>query len=119
MVTKTLHEDIPEVLDYLETQLPVDGFTFGDISIADIAVAVFFRNAKFVRFKVDAERWPITAAFVDRVLATEPFQRLKPFEERMARTPIAEQRAVLAEMGAPLTAETYGTKSPRRGLMQI
>jgi len=119
VVAKTVNEDIPQVLDYLETQLPPDGFAFGDISIADIAIAVFFRTAAFVRFKVDAERWPITAAFVDRVLGTDPFQRLKPFEDRMARTPIAEQRAVLASMGAPLMAETYGTTSPRRGVMQI
>ena len=119
VVAKTVNEDIPQVLDYLETQLPSDGFAFGEISIADIAIAVFFRNAAVVRFKVDAERWPITAAFVDRVLGSAPFQRLKPFEDRMARTPIAEQRAVLASMGAPLMAETYGTTSPRRGVMQI
>jgi glutathione S-transferase len=119
VLERTMNEDIPQVLDYLETQLPADGFTFGDMSIADIAIAVFFRNAAFVRFKVNPERWPITAAFVDRVLATEPFQRLKPLEDKVSRTPIAEQRAALADLGAPLTAETYGTASPRRGVMQI
>ena len=118
VVDKTMNEDIPQVLDYLEQLLPSDGFVFGDISVADIAVAVFFRNAAFVRFKVDAQRWPKTAAFVDRVLATEPFQRLKPFEDASRKTPIAEHRAVLAEIGAPLMAETYGTSSPRRGVMQ-
>ena len=119
VVDKTMNEDIPQVLDYLESQLPADGFAFGDISIADISIAVFFRNAAFVRFKVDARRWPITAAFVDRVLATAPFQRLKPFEDKMARTPIAEQRTVLAGMGAPVMAETCGTPSPRPGVMRI
>jgi glutathione S-transferase len=119
VLDKTMNEDIPQVLDYLETQLPAEGFAFGAISIADIAIAAFFRNAAFVRFKVQAERWPITAAFVERVLDTEPFERLKPFEDKMRRTPIAEQRAALAAMGAPLTAETYGTAAPRRGIMQI
>jgi glutathione S-transferase len=119
VVSKTLNEDIPQVLDYLETQLPADGFTFGDVSIADIAIAVVFRNAVFVRFKVDAGRWPITAAFVDRMLATDAFQRLKPFEDKVTRTPIVEHRATLAGMGAPLMAETYGTASPRRAVMQI
>jgi len=33
-------------------------------------------------------------------------------EERMIRTPIARQRAVLAEMGAPLTSETCDTTTP-------
>lgn len=119
VVSKTLNEDIPDVLDYLETQLPCDGFTCGDISIADIAIAVFFRNAAFVRFQVDAARWPITAAFVERMLATAAFRHLKPFEDKMARTPIAEHRAALAGMGAPLMAETYGSALPRRGVMQI
>jgi glutathione S-transferase len=119
VLDKTMNEDIPQVLDYLETQLPADDLAFGAISIADIAIAAFFRNAAFVRFKVDAERWPITATFVKRVLDTEPFERLKPFEDKMRRTPIAEHRAALAAMGAPLTAETYGTAVPRRGIMQI
>lgn len=118
VVDKTMNEDIPQVLDYLEQQLPADGFAFGDMSVADIAVAVFFRNAAFVRFKVEAQRWPKTAAFVDRVLATEPFQRLKPFEDVSRKAPISEHRAVLAAIGAPLMAETYGTTSPRRGVMQ-
>jgi hypothetical protein len=33
------------------------------------------------------------------------------------RTPIAQQRAVLAELGAPLTSRSYGADSPRRGVM--
>ena len=35
----------------------------------------------------------------------------------MIRTPIPQQREALAEIGAPLLAETYGTATPRRGLM--
>jgi hypothetical protein len=34
------------------------------------------------------------------------------------RTPIAQHRAALAEMGAPLSRETYGTPVPRRGVMR-
>jgi glutathione S-transferase len=119
VVEKTLREDIPHVLDYLETQVPAEGFLFGRVSIADIAIACFFRNAAFARFQVDGSRWPLTAAFVERVLGLESFEKLKPIEERMRRTPIAQQRAVLAEMGVPLTSETYGTDVPRRGVMRI
>jgi glutathione S-transferase len=114
-----LNEEIPQILDYLETQLPPDGFIFGDVSIADIAIAVFFRNAAFVRFKVDAQRWPITAAFVDRMLGSAPFRRLKPFEDKLARTPITEHRAALSALGAPLMRESFGTPSPRPGVMRI
>ncbi|MBI3797509.1 MAG: glutathione S-transferase family protein [Deltaproteobacteria bacterium] len=119
VVKKTLREEIPHVLDYLEAQIPSEGFLFARVSIADIAIACFFRNAAFARFRVDETRWPATASFVQRVLGLESFEKLKPFEERLRRTPIAQQRAALAEMGAPLMSETYGTAVPRRGVMRI
>ena len=61
----------------------------------------------------------MTAAFVERVLGLESFARLKRFEDRLMRTPIAQQRAVLVEMGAPVSTETYSTTVPRRGVMRI
>ena len=115
VVQRTLTEDIPEILSYLEAQLPAAGYLFGTLSIGDIALAVFFRNAAFAGFTVDAERWPRTASFVDRVLASPPFQRLQPFEDRSLRTRPTKVRAALAELGAPLTPDTYGTDTPRRG----
>jgi glutathione S-transferase len=81
ILQQALTEDIPDVLDYLESQLPADGFACGDFGVADIAIAVF--------------------------------------EDRMLRTPIPQQRAALAEMGAPILAETYGTSTPKRGVMPI
>ena len=115
----TLTEEIPHVLDYLESQAPAAGFIFGALSIADIAIACFFRNAAFARFSVDGARWPKTKAFVERVLQVESFQKLKPFEDRSVRTPIAQHREALAQIGAPLMSESYGTTTPRRGIMRI
>jgi glutathione S-transferase len=119
VVARTLAEDVPQVLDYLEQEVPAEGFLFGEISVADVSLATFFRNAAFARFQIDATRWPSTAAFVDRVLGTDAFQRLRPIEDRMIRTPIAEHRKTLEEMGVALIPETYGTRTPRRGVMQI
>jgi glutathione S-transferase len=119
VVNKALTQEIPEILDYLEEQLPAEGFIFGDLSIADISLACFFRNASFARFQVDAARWPRAAGFVGRVLGLESFAKLAPFEERLLRTRVAKQRAALAEMGAPLTSESYGVATPRRGIMPI
>jgi glutathione S-transferase len=118
LVERTLAEDVPQVLDYLERQVPAEGFLFADVSIADVAIATFFRNAAFARFRIDATRWPATAAFVDRVLAIEAFARLRPIEQALMRRPPTEHRAALAELGVPLTAESYGTTRPRRGVMQ-
>ena len=119
VIQKTLTVEIPDVLDYLEGQVPAAGFVFGGLSIADISIACFFRNAAFARFQVDASRWPRTASFVDRVLALESFEKLKPFENRLIRTPVQKHRSALTEMGAPLSSETYGTVVPRRGVMRI
>ena len=38
------------IFDYLEAQLPPEGFRFGELSIADIALAGVFRNAALSRF---------------------------------------------------------------------
>ena len=119
LVAKTLAEDVPQVLDYLEAQAPDEGFLFGALSTADVAVAVFFRNAAFARFRIDAARWPRAAGLVARVLARESFQRLQPFEELSLRTPLPQQREALRVAGAPIMAETYGTATPRRGVMRI
>jgi hypothetical protein len=51
------------------------------------------------------------------VLSQPAFTRLQAFEERQLRTPIAQQRAVLAELGAPLTEMSWGAAAPRRGPM--
>lgn len=59
--------EIPAALDYLEQQLPGDGFVFGALSIADISIASFFRTAAFVRYTIDAARWPAAAALVAQV----------------------------------------------------
>ena len=119
VVEKTLKEDMPSVLDYLETQIPAEGFLFGEVSIADISIVCVFRNAAFARFQVDATRWPRTAAFVERVLKLDSFEKLRPIEERLRRTPLAQHRTVLTEMGVPVTQETYGTAAPRRGVLRI
>lgn len=119
VVKQALEVEIPSVLDYLETQVPQDGFLFGDPGIADISLACFFRNAAFARFQVDAARWPRTAAFVARTLALPAFQKLARIEETMLRTPIPQQREALREQGVALTAKSYFNETPRRGIMPI
>lgn len=116
VVTHTLQVEIPAALDYLETQAPADGFVFGELSIADISLACYVRTASFVRFAIDATRWPRTAALVARVQALPTFQKLAHFEEAILRLPLAEQRDALGAAGAPLTSWTMGTPTPRKGV---
>ena len=117
-IARIAREEIPPVLDYLESQVPREGFLFGAFGIADIAIAVFLRNAAFARYRVDPQRWPAVAGNVDRALAQGCFTRLQPFEAIMMRTPIRDQRAALAAAGAPLSATTVGGDAPRRGVMR-
>jgi glutathione S-transferase len=118
-IERALHVEIPAALDYLETQLPAGGFLFGEIGLADIAVASFFRNAAYVDFSVDPARWPRTAAFVERALAHSALAELLPFEQvQIGASPAGRRQALLAA-GAPLTAETLATREPKRGYMRL
>lgn len=119
VLQKALTVEIPQVLNYLESQIPAEGFLFETLSVADISIAVFFRNAAFAKYRIDAARWPKTAAYVERVLLQDCLARLRPFEEKMIRTPVPKHRSALAELGAPLSGETYGSSTPRPGLMRI
>ena len=118
-VARMLAEDIPAALDYLETQLPASGFLFGEIGLADIAVASFFRNAAYAGFEVDAGRWPLTAGFVGRTLGHPCIASLLPFEDVQRSAEIKHRRQALLDAGAPLTSETLGLREPRRGMMRL
>jgi len=117
ILERTVEVDIPQVLDYLESEVSSDGFIFGEVSIADISIACFFRNAAFARFRVDETRWPRTAAFIERVLDLESFKKLKSVEERLVRTKLADHRSLLIEMGLPIAETTCGTSEARRGVL--
>jgi glutathione S-transferase len=119
LVDRTLKEEVPTVLDYLESEAPADGFRFGQLSLGDIAPACFFRNAGWVRFQIDSTRWPRAAAWMTRTLATPSFAKLAQLEDAILRTPIAQQRDALKALGAPVSGETYAGNAPRRGIMPI
>jgi glutathione S-transferase len=119
-IEKTLSEDLPRELDYLESQLPDEGWLFGEeIGLADIAIATFFRNGAHIGVGPDRERWPRVAGFVDRALAHPCFASLLPFEQAQLGTSPAGRRQALLAAGAPLTAETMATREPRRGVMRL
>lgn len=118
-IERSLSQDIPRELDYLERQLPQQGYIAGDFGLADIAVASFFRNAFHVAFAIDANTWPRTAAFVTRALAQPVFEKLLAYEKIQLGTSIAGRRQALIEAGARLTAETLGERTPRRGIMRL
>jgi glutathione S-transferase len=115
-INRVLNEDVPEVMRYLEGELPADGFLFGaEPSIADIALAAFFRNARWARFEPDGRLWPRTAGLVRRVLGLPAMLRLAPYEDILVRTPPEKQREVLAAAGFPVADFGVTGETPRRG----
>lgn len=118
-VRKAEQEEIPAALDYLECELPADGFLFGEIGVADIAIASFFRNAVYAGFHPDPAHWPRTAAFVARTLEHPCLAALLPFEDVQRSAAIKGRRQALLDAGAPLTTESLGLREPRRGMMRL
>jgi glutathione S-transferase len=66
-VEQVENELLPPYLDYLESQVPPEGYLFGDFCTADISIVTPLFNAAYGGYEVDAGRWPRYAAFVQRV----------------------------------------------------
>lgn len=60
-------DELPGVLDYLERELPAEGWLVGDFSLADIAVAGPLVNLGYCGCAVDSAHHPKAAAFLARV----------------------------------------------------
>ena len=119
-IAKTLAEDLPREMAYLEGELPADRFLFGaEIGLAVIAIASFFRNGAYAGFEPDPARWPRVAGFVARALGHPCFAGFLPFEQAQLSTNPQGRRAAVLAAGAPLTAETVGTRQPRKGVMRL
>jgi glutathione S-transferase len=68
-------DELPPILDYLETVVPGDdGFLVGDnLTLADIAVASPFANFGHLGCEHDRARHGRTCAFIERILARPSF----------------------------------------------
>jgi len=118
-IDKSLTADIPAALDYLEGELPESGYLFDKMGLADISIASFFRNASYAGFVPDASRWPRTARLVEEVLSNPAFEKIHKLEMIQLSASIEGRRQALLDAGARLTAETYGQREPRRGVMTL
>lgn len=68
-VEKIINKQLPPILDYLENQVPAQGFIFGSFMMADLSLMSPFVNAAYAGYEVDAARWPKFAYFLARVKA--------------------------------------------------
>ena len=118
-IARIVAEELPEVMGHLEKLAPTDGFLFGAVSIADIAVAVSFRNLTWARVELDKARWPKASAWVERTTATPALAKATRMADKIIQAMPDQHRAILAELGVPLTETTVAAGAPRRGPMTV
>jgi len=111
-----LAKDLPDVMDYLESQMPKDGFLCGDFSVAELALAPHFANLAWARVEPDWSRWPKTGAWLKRANEESTLGELAKTGAQLLRIPPPQHREKLTELGFDVTAETFGAEKPRRGV---
>ena len=80
-VAEVLDSKLPPLLDYLEAQLGDNEFIVGgQFIVADISIATHFVNMSLGGEKIDATRWPKSAAYVDGILSRPTFAELSQAE---------------------------------------
>lgn len=118
-IGRAVSDDLPPVMDYLEQCAPESGFKFGAISIADISVAVFFRNLAWSRAAPEATRWPRTMAWVGRVAEVTALKRLSVAGDQLLRVPPAEAGEAMSRIGFTVAEESMAGPAPQRGPMTV
>jgi glutathione S-transferase len=118
-IARVVREELPAVMDYLETIAPPNGFVCGALAVADIAVAVHFANLRWAATGADLAAWPKTVAWVARTEAVPALARLNHLAERSLTTRRTERPALYAEFGIPLTETSLAGKEFRKGPLSV
>ncbi|MBL4789764.1 MAG: glutathione S-transferase family protein [Kordiimonadaceae bacterium] len=95
LIEQALSKLIPECLDYLESFVPAEGYMFGKITVADIALTTMFLNANFADWRIDKARWPKTSDYISRLSAHPVMAPINGLAVTLLTTPRAEQQAAV------------------------
>ena len=117
LIEKARDEEAPELFDYLESQIPAEGFLFGDVSIADFSLAPAFLNAQVVGVTPSPDRWPRLVAWLARMEAETVLGPLNDLSRAFMTTPFAQHRDLLATHGWAATEVSHDAGFARRGPM--
>lgn len=124
-VRMCLEKDCPEVLKFVDSQIPNDcnSFLFGSyLTIADVSLAQPLTNALWLKeFSHSGlvEQFPKVFSFVERVNAHTSISKCIEAGRLAARTSIPEQRNVLEKMGWPTCNLNLTADLPRRGIARL
>jgi glutathione S-transferase len=117
LICRTTETDLPVALDWLEQEAPEAGFLFGDICVADIAVACPLRNAALAGWFLDPQKWPKLAAWMQRVAELPAYTRTIDFEPAILATPLDQRSQALRKIGVRVVEKSLGEPTPRASIM--
>ncbi|MDX1695630.1 MAG: glutathione S-transferase family protein [Ketobacteraceae bacterium] len=81
LVAECLENKLPPLLDYLEKELGDSEYIVDNqFSVADISIATHFVNLSLGGEKIVSDKWPKSAAYVDRILSRPSFAELSEKE---------------------------------------
>lgn len=86
-IDAALNVEIPEIFDYLESELLSDYLVGDSVSLADISVGSLFLTLEHCQYQYDAGRWPKVVAYMERLMALPIFANA-----------LQEEKAFLAAM---------------------
>ena len=87
--------------------------------IADISLAVHMRNLRWARVEPPVATAPKAMAWLDRVQSHPILTRLNETTDKLMRTPPAEQRALMRQLGFTVAEDSIASAMPRRGPMTL
>ncbi len=111
---KNIGAGVREVVDYLESVTPSNGFLAGPFGMADISIASMFCCMRYAGWTPAPETWPQVCAWLARTEAEPVMERVNSWSDALITAPILQRRKVAAEIGLKLTEQTLGLKEPRR-----
>ncbi|SDE07816.1 glutathione S-transferase family protein [Kordiimonas lacus] len=100
LIDQTLESTLPNALDYLEGEVPADGFLAGDISVGDITIAAMMKNAFWAGWEMDEDRWPGFAAWLKRTSDHPALMKVNTLADEMMAVPPTEHEAIMERFHA-------------------
>lgn len=71
-----LNTELPEIFDYLESQLATDFLVGTEFTLADLSVCGVFVSMMHSDVSCDKEKWPKLASYIDRIFSMPLFQQI-------------------------------------------
>ena len=117
-IASVVAEQVPEVMDYLERSRPATAFLLGDVSIADLAIAIPFGNLTWARVEPDKSRWPKTC--LGRAHRSHAGARkVTRLAEAVMQAPPTSIARCWPSSACRSPSSTVATDTPRRGPMTV